>query len=478
MAFFLGRLLWGLAAVSLVPLLFALSMGEPPFPFLLMAVLTTGLALGLAFLGTRRADELTLREGVAVTGLAWLLASALGAVPFTAGGWLGGLDGFLEAVSGYTGAGATVISCLSEMPRSILLWRALTHWVGGLGVIVFFIALLPQFGQGAAYLFETESGGALPGRVLPRMTDMAKALLAVYAAFTAAAALAYVGTGMTAFDAICHAMSTIATGGFSTHDESAAYFRSPAAEWWMIVFMLLSSGDFGMYAASFRHGAKAVLRNVEFRFFLALVAICSLAMAAELALSGTAAGDALRAAFFQASSVASTTGFVSADFDRWPSFSRLCLMFLMLVGGCSGSTAGGFKAMRVLLLARLVGLSVWRVLSPQARLETVIGDRHVRHEELLGAGYFFFAYCGLCLLWTFVFIWDGSTFLDSVALSLTTMGNVGPGLGAWGATSTYAGLPTLSKVTVAASMLIGRLEIFPLLVMLRPGFWRKAQGWD
>ena len=478
MAFFFGRLALGLSAASLLPLAFALWLGEPSLPFFLMTGLTAACVAVFAFTGLRQADALTLREGVAVTGLVWILASALGAVPYVAGGWLGCLDGFLESTSGYTGAGATVMTDIAALPKSILLWRALTHWIGGLGVIVFFIALLPQFGQGAVYLFETESGGAMPERVLPRMTEMAKLLFAVYAVFTAAATMAYASSGMTCFDALCHAMSTIATGGFSTYDESAAHFRSPTAEWWMIFFMLLSSGDFGMYAASVRHGAKAVFRNAEYRFFLLMVGVASLSIAADLVLSGTAAGEAVRSAFFQASSVASTTGFVSADFDRWPSFSKMCLLFLMLVGGCSGSTAGGFKAMRVLLLVRLVGRSGRRALSPNAREETMVGGRRASEETLLSAGYFFFVYCGICVLWTLIFVWDGSAFFDAAALSLTTMGNVGPGFGAWGATSTLAGLPPLSKVVAAASMLVGRLEIFPLAVMLRPGFWRKETGWD
>ena len=478
MAFFFGRLTQGLFVVSLAPLLFALAEGEPSMPFLWMTVLTAGCAALFSVWGLRWADALTLREGIAVTGLVWVLASALGAVPYVAGGWLGCLDGFLESVSGYTGAGATVMTSIATLPKSILLWRALTHWIGGLGVIVFFIALLPQFGQGAAYLFETESGGAMSERVLPRMTEMAKTLLAVYALFTAAAMLAYAASGMTFFDAACHSMSTIATGGFSNYDDSAAHFHSPALEWWMIFFMVVSSGDFGMYAATIRHGVKAVLQNAEFRFFLVMVSLCSFAIAAELFFSGTAAGEAARSAFFQASSVASTTGFVSADFDRWPPFSKLCLLFLMLVGGCSGSTAGGFKAVRILLLVRLIARAGRRMLSPNAREEMMLGGRRASGETLFAAGHFFFAYCAICVLWTLIFVWDGSTLLDSVALSLTTMGNVGPGFGEWGATSTYAGLPPLSKVTAAVSMLVGRLEIFPMIVMLRPGFWRKEQGWD
>ncbi|MBP5200059.1 MAG: TrkH family potassium uptake protein, partial [Schwartzia sp.] len=284
--------------------------------------------------------------------------------------------------------------------------------------------------------------------------------------------------GMTLFDAVNHSMSTIATGGFSTHDESAAYFHSPAIEWCMILFMLLCGLDFGMYIGMLRDGVKAALENVEMRFFLVMLAVSSFILAAELLTSGMNVGEAVRTAIFQSTTVASTTGFVSADFDQWPPLSKMCLLFMMAVGGCSGSTAGGIKVIRILLVAKLVGLGGRRAMSPSAREEIQLGGRTVSREVLFGAGYFLFAYCALVCLWSMIFTWDGSSAFDSIALAVTTMGNVGPGFGEWGATCNYAALPTLSKVTVAASMLIGRLEIFPMLALFRPGFWNKERGWD
>ena len=478
MAFFLGRLAQGLAAVSLVPLLYALAAGEPSGPFFLMTGFTILLAAVIFFAGARQADVLTLREGIAVTGLAWMLASAIGSVPYVTGGWLGWLDAFLESTSGFTGAGATVFTTLEPLPRSILLWRSLTHWVGGLGIVVFFIALLPQFGEGATRVFETESGGAMGGRVLPRMTEMAKTLFVIYIVFSLAAAVAYWLAGMTVFDAVNHSMSTIATGGFSTHDESAAYFRSPLIEWCMIFFMLLASVDFGVYIGALRYGARAFLSHLELRFFLAVTLGCALLMTAELFQMGLGLGEAARTAMFQSMTVGSTTGFVSADFDQWPPLSRMCLLLIMVMGGCAGSTAGGMKAIRVLLVLKLILRAGRRALSPQAREETVLDGKPVRREDLIRAGYFFFAYWFLCVLWAVVFIWDGSAVFDAISLAVTTMGNVGPGFGAWGATEPYAALPTVSKLVVCASMLIGRLEIFPMLALLRPGFWNRERGWD
>ena len=478
MAFFFGRLLSGFSIVSFVPLFFALAAGETVRPFLLMFAISAGLSAGLGRAGTRPADGLSLREGIAITSLGWILCSLIGAVPYISGGYLDVVDGVLESVSGFTGAGATVITALSEIPDSVLLWRSMTHWIGGLGIVVFFIALLPQFGEGAARIFETESGTPVPGRTRPRMKTTAQALFAIYLMLTAAAAVAYWGAGMTFFDAVNHSMSTIATGGFSTHDESAAYFRSPAIEWCMILFMLLCGADFGMYLAMLRDGVKAALKNVELRFFLAMVLISTLVMASELLRSGMDTGAAVRTALFQSSTVASTTGFVSADFDQWPPISKMCLLFMMAVGGCSGSTAGGIKVIRILLVAKLVGLGGRRALSPFAREEVHLGGRTVSREVLLGAGYFLFTYCALVCLWSMIFAWDGSSAFDSIALAVTTMGNVGPGFGEWGATCNYAALPMMSKLTVAASMLIGRLEIFPMLALFRPGFWRKERGWD
>ncbi len=464
--------------MALVPLLFTLASGEPVRPFLLMFVLSAGLSFGLARTGKSPADGMSLREGIAITSLGWILCSLIGSVPYIAGGHLGIVDGVLESVSGFTGAGATVITAISEMPGGILLWRSMTHWIGGLGIVVFFVALLPQFGEGAARVFETESGTPVQGRTRPRMKTTAQALFAIYSALTVAAVAAYWGAGMTLFDAVNHSMSTIATGGFSTHDESAAYFHSPAIEWCMILFMLLCGLDFGMYIGILRDGAKAALKNVEMRFFLVMLAVSSFILAAELMTSGMNLGEAVRTAIFQSTTVASTTGFVSADFDTWPPISKMCLLFMMAVGGCSGSTAGGIKVIRILLVAKLVGLGGRRALSPLAREEVHLGGRTVSREVLLGAGYFLFAYCALVCLWSMIFTWDGSSAFDSIALAVTTMGNVGPGFGEWGATCNYAALPTTSKLTVAASMLIGRLEIFPMLALFRPGFWRKERGWD
>ncbi len=464
--------------MALVPLLFTLASGEPVRPFLLMFALSAGLSFGLARTGKSPADGMSLREGIAITSLGWILCSLIGSVPYIAGGHLGIVDGVLESVSGFTGAGATVITAISEMPGGILLWRSMTHWIGGLGIVVFFVALLPQFGEGAARVFETESGTPVQGRTRPRMKTTAQALFAIYSALTVAAVAAYWGAGMTLFDAVNHSMSTIATGGFSTHDESAAYFHSPAIEWCMILFMLLCGLDFGMYIGILRDGAKAALKNVEMRFFLVMLAVSSFILAVELMTSGMNLGEAVRTAIFQSTTVASTTGFVSADFDTWPPISKMCLLFMMAVGGCSGSTAGGIKVIRILLVAKLVGLGGRRALSPLAREEVHLGGRTVSREVLLGAGYFLFAYCALVCLWSMIFTWDGSSAFDSIALAVTTMGNVGPGFGEWGATCNYAALPTTSKLTVAASMLIGRLEIFPMLALFRPGFWRKERGWD
>ncbi len=478
MTFFFGRLLLGLSVMALLPLLYALTAGESVMPFLMMAAVSAILSVGLSRGGKAAAEGLSLREGIAITGLGWILCSAIGSVPYIAGGHLGPMDGILESVSGFTGAGATVINSLSEIPDSVLIWRSMTHWIGGLGIVVFFIALLPQFGEGAARIFETESATPVPGRARPRMKTTAQMLFAIYLVFTLAAACAYRMAGMTVFDAVNHAMSTIATGGFSTHDASAAYFQSPAIEWCMVVFMLLCGMDFGVFLGMLRGGMKVALKNVELRFFLGMVLVAAVIITTELMASGMDGGQAVRTAFFQTATVSSTTGFVSADFEQWPPFSQMCLLMMMSVGGCSGSTAGGMKVIRLLLLARLVGMAGRKALSPQAREEAKLGRRTVSREVLMDAGYFFFVYCMLICLWSLIFIWDGSAIFDSLALAVTTMGNVGPGFGQWGATCNYAELPTLSKLTVCASMLIGRLEIFPMVALFRPGFWRKERGWD
>ena len=478
MAFFLGRLFQGLVAVSLVPLFFALWMGEPSFPFWLMTGLTAGGAAAFFLSGTRRADVLTLREGVAVTGLAWILASALGATPYIAGGWLGGLDAFLEAVSGFTGAGATVITCISELPQSILLWRSLTHWVGGLGIIVIFMAILPQGSRGAVYMFRAESTGPTHDRQMPKIRDNAKALFSVYVALTFLCALVYALCGLTPFVAVNHAMTTIATGGYSVYNDTVKEYGNLWLELAMSFFMVISSGSFAMYVLAWRHGARTIFYNTEFRVYLWLIGIAALLISIDLALEMQMDPfSSIRYAVFHVASLSSTTGFVSHDFDTWPPFAKGLLLMTMFLGGCAGSTAGGLKVSRIILLVKMVQSILQQKLHPQMISPVKMNGQIIPDEVLFGVARFFFAYVVMDILFAFVMLADGIDLINAISVSVSTMGSVGPGFGIEGATSTYALLPDMSKAFACIFMFLARLEIFTVLAMLTPEFWSTKKGW-
>lgn len=476
--YMLGKISWACGCVMALPFGIAVWYRESSIGAFAMAIgiaLTVGELLTLQ--GEAAKTEMTNREGIAITSLGWIMVTLLGMVPYTAGGYTGVLDGIFESISGLSGTGATIIPDLEILPQSILLWRALTHWIGGLGIIVIFIALFPQIGRGMVHMFNAESTGPVSERSLPRIKEMAKALFYVYLAFTAAAAAACMLCGMDAVTALEHAFSTIATGGFSPYNDSAAHFQSPVIEGVLAFFMLISSANFGMYVAAWHRGVHVIIHDTEFRTYLGIVTAASLAMTLNLMLQqGWNGGEAFRQAFFQAVSISSSTGFVSSDFDTWPSFSQFILLFLMFVGGCAGSTAGGLKVTRLLLLCHAVRVAVQETLHPRMVYHVRSNGEEFSSDVIYGVIRFFFVYMALDVLWSFLLIWDGIPAFDAIGVSVSTMGSCGPAFGLFGATCTYADMPSFSKSIVCLSMLMGRLESFTVLALLMPSFW-KRQSW-
>ncbi|WP_288906822.1 TrkH family potassium uptake protein [uncultured Megasphaera sp.] len=475
----LGNVACTCAACLALPLLLALGFqdgGAAAFAAAVCVAAATGLALRLA--GRRIEDSLTVREGIAITTFAWILITFLGLVPYVAGGHLSVLDGMVETISGLSGTGATVIDDVESLPPSLLLWRSMTHWFGGLGIIVIFIAIFPQFGRGAVHMFNAESTGPMAERIVPRIKEMAKELFAVYVLFTATAAAVFWLCGMTPLIAVDHAMSTIATGGFSPFNDSVAHFHSPVIEGAIAFFMIISSANFGMYVAAYHRGPSLIWRDTEFRAYVAIVAAATLLLALNLAAAGQAELlPALRQSFFQAASISSSTGFVSADFDTWPAFSKYILLLLMFVGGCAGSTAGGLKVTRLILLLKMTGILLRHVLRRRQVFSVRSNGEAYSDEVLYGIGRFFFVYFLLDVLWTVLLVCDGVPTFDAIGVSVSTMGSCGPAFGLFGATCTYSALHPFSKVVVAVSMLMGRLESFTVLVVLLPSFWRRRKGW-
>ena len=434
-------------------------------------------AVGMGMQRSRKGaiDDLSVREGIAITSLSWILVTFLGMLPYVFGGYLNILDGILECISGLSGTGATVITDREVLPQSLLVWRSLTHWLGGLGIIVIFIALFPQFGHGIVHMMDAESTGPTSDRMLPRVRQMAKALFTVYVVLTTAATVALMACGLDFLTALEHAFSTIATGGFSPYNDSVAHFNSPLIEGVLALFMILSSANFSIYVAAWRKGIGVIFRDTEFRLYVALVLGASALMSLNLIYGASYDPlEAVRETFFQAASISSSTGFVSADFDQWPSFSKGILLFLMFCGGCAGSTAGGLKVTRLMLLMKTMRSVVQQKLSPRSVVQVHSNGEDYNEEILYGVARFFVAYVILDILWTVLFIGDGVPTLDAIGLSVSTMGSCGPAFGTVGPTCTYAELPVFSKVIVCISMLLGRLEMFPVLALLMPSFWRHS----
>ena len=442
------------------------------------AVVCFAVGMGLQRSRKGAVDDLSVREGIAITSLSWILVTFLGMLPYVFGGYLNILDGILECISGLSGTGATVITDIEVLPQSILVWRSLTHWLGGLGIIVIFIALFPQFGHGIVHMMDAESTGPTSDRMLPRVRQMAKALFAVYVILTTAATVALMACGLDFLTALEHAFSTIATGGFSPYNDSVAHFGSPIIEGVLALFMILSSANFSIYVAAWRKGIGVIFRDTEFRLYVALVLGAAALMSLNLIYGASYDPlEAVRETFFQAASISSSTGFVSADFDQWPSFSKGILLLLMISGGCSGSTAAGIKISRVVILCRSLVAAVREKLHPRMVMDVEMNGRLIGQDTIIRVNQFFFLYLVFIAFWALLLTFDGIGIFDAIGISVTTMGCIGPSFGITGATCTYAGLSDFAKTILCISMLLGRLELFTVLAMLHVSFWKKRGNW-
>ena len=472
-AYVLGCLIALLGAFQLPTVLVALLYREPWWPYAATAAI--GIGAGAALALAIRSDDWRLhpREGFLIVAAGWVLASVFGALPYVLTGALGPVDAFFEAVSGFTTTGSTVLSGLESRPRGLLLWRSFTQWIGGMGIILFTIALLPLLGIGGMQLFKAEVPGPVKDKIRPRLVETARELWVIYVGLTVAECGALLLAGMPPFEAVCHSFTTLATGGFSTRDLSVGAFGSPAIEWVVTVFMMLAGVNFVLHYRLLHGRLAEVARDAELRYFVGVVGGAVALLAVPLVLGAYGVGDGMRAAAFQAVSIATTTGYVTADFEVWPHFTQLVLLVLMVLGGMSGSTAGGVKSLRVVLSIRT--LRVWseRLLHPSVVRSVKYAGRPVELDVLAGVWAFLTAYALIAAAAAAVLAALGYDLPTAFSAALTALGNVGPGLGAVGAYDNFAHLPALGKLVLAFCMLAGRLEVFALLMLALPQFWRR-----
>ena len=467
----LGWLLVGLAGLECVPLAAALVSGEPAFAYLASAL--TALVFGLPVALSARSSNrrMRIRDGFLVVSGAWVLASAFGSMPYFLTGTLSPADALFESVAGFTTTGSTVLTAIESTPRALLLWRSLTQWVGGMGIIVFAVAVLPLLGIGGMQLFKAEVPGPITDKLTPRVSDTARRLWLVYVGFTALAFVALMIAGMPAFDAINHALTVLATGGFSTRSASIGAF-GPAVQWVVVFFMMVAGINFVLHYQVVTGHPRALLRDTEFRFFL-LIVVVMVASVAWILRGSAGAGEVLRAAAFQVVSLITTTGYGTADYELWPQLAQLLVFPLLVLGGMAGSTAGGIKSLRVLLGLSALRTTVARIIHPHVVRPVHYRDRPVSDEVVSGIGVFFVAYLLIAFIAALAVGSAGYDVVTCLSAALTSVGNVGPGLGAIGPSDHFAHFPGYVKAVLALAMIAGRLEIFTVLVLFFPQFWRR-----
>ncbi len=468
----LGWLLILISAILLVPLAAAVAFHDAPGPFLSALLLAALAGGGLVFMTRTSERSLRARDGFLVVSGAWFMTSVVGALPYLLAGVLGPVDALFESVSGFTTTGSTVITNVTVLPRSLLLWRAMTQWLGGMGIILFSIAILPLLGIGGMQLFKAEVPGPVADKVRPRLAATARTLWGLYVGFTAAQWLLLMVCGLDWFEALCHALTTLATGGFSTRNGSVGEFASPAVEWVVIVFMLAAGINFVLHFKLLTGRWREALRDVELRYFLATVTAAAALLFVVLWDGTTSVHETVRTALFQVVSVITTTGYVSADYELWPHAAQFILVALMLIGGMSGSTGGGPKSLRIVLALRSLRATVHRFIHPHAVVPVKYHGQVVGDGVLSGVAAFLSAYALLAGAGAAVVAAAGYDFATAVSTALTAIGNVGPGLGEVGALDNFAHFPPLVKLALSACMLLGRLEIFTILVLFSRQFWK------
>ncbi|NMA69439.1 MAG: TrkH family potassium uptake protein [Desulfitobacterium sp.] len=476
----IGKLLLAYALTMIIPLGIGVFYQEKTLvPFLISIGLTTLGGSLLLFQSRRnRNEKLGIRDSFVIVAGAWIITSIFGALPF----WLADsvptyIDALFESVSGLTTTGSSVIENIETLPYSILFWRSLNQWLGGMGIIVLFIILLPNTGFGAVQLYNAEVSGPLSKRVMPKVRDTASAIWKIYGLLTLILIGFLFGAGMKPFDAIVHGFSTISTGGFSTQNNSVMAFGSFSIEMIIVGFIIIAGGNFRIYLESWNKKTLKPFKNTEFIVYLGVIFIGTLAVFLLSLFNPQDLGVSLRQSLFQVTSLLTGTGYASANYDLWPSASKIILFFLMFVGGCAGSTTGGIKISRMILLLKISWSVLKRGIHPNI-VDTIKLDGKVVDSVAINlVSIFFFLYIFIFGLGTILLASTGLEPFEAMSAVVASLSNVGPGFEGVGPLSNYGEISLFGKSVIILCMLLGRLELFTLLILLRPEFWKPKKGW-
>jgi len=471
----LGSLLFFLGLSMLLPLLYAIYYHEQTTnAFIISIIITTITGIFLKKFYSSE-EPIGIKEGFAIATLGWVFAAGFGAIPFMlAGTFSSFIDAYFETMSGFTTTGATVLVPIEGNPYSILFWRDFIQWLGGMGIIVLVVAILPALGVGGMQLFKSEVPGPEPDRLKPRIKETSKLLWRVYIIISALEVGSLYFSGMPLFGALTNMFGTMATGGFNPKNLSVGTYNNPIFEIIIFIFMFIAGANFALHYKVLHGNVKSLFKDREFLFYSGVIIFSILAITTELRVYiYKSIFTALRYATFQVISIATTTGFVTTNYDTWPAFSKSILLILMFIGGCAGSTGGAIKNIRIMLLLKQANREFKKLIHPQAVTPIRLGDKIVSEEVMRNITSFFFLYIFIFVISSFIMTILGLDIVSAIASVAATLGNVGPGLGLVGPTQTYAFIPSIGKIILTLCMLLGRLEIYTVLVLVVPEFWRK-----
>ncbi|MBM4168072.1 MAG: TrkH family potassium uptake protein [Ignavibacteria bacterium] len=449
--------------------------GEDAYALAVSGLLTVGVGAVGWYVNRKKSGELGAREGFMIVGLGWVVASLFGCLPFLITGAIPSFtDAYFEVVSGFTTTGATILTNVEALPEGLLFWRSLTQWIGGLGIILLSIAILPILGVGGMQLFQAEVPGISVEKLAPRISQTARILWMVYVLLTVVQMALLVGGGMTLFDAACHSFTTVSTGGFSTKNASIAHYQSSYIEQVIIVFMFLAGTSFALHYRALRGEWRSYVRDNEFTFYAVLVVLASLLVFLAIPFGERdELGKVVQAAVFQTVSILTTTGFVTADYELWFPAAQWILLMLMFAGACTGSTAGGIKLVRILVLLKNGINQLKMLIHPRAILPVRHNGKSLDQEIIIDILTFFILFVLIFIVASLAMTALGMDIVSSAGAVAASLGNIGPGLGSVGAVDNYAHVPMIGKWILVFCMLTGRLEIFTIIVLLTPAFWRR-----
>ncbi len=469
----LGRVISLEGVFMLLPLICSFLVGDGQYiDFIISIVLCLAVGIPLSYVKPKE-KKLYSRDGFVIVALSWIALSIFGAIPFVVSGYIPSfVDAIFETASGFTTTGASILTDVEALPRSLLFWRSFTHWIGGMGVLVFLVALLPLSGGSNMHLIKAESTGPSVGKLVPKVRTTAKILYTIYLGITVIETVLLLFGGMSLFEALCTTFGTVGTGGFGVRNSSMADYSS-YIQMVVTVFMILSAVSFSVYYLMIMRKFSAALRSSETWTYLGIIAVSVGIISVNCIGIFDSFGEALKHSAFQVGSIITTTGFTTYNYDIWPELSKTILVVLMFVGACAGSTGGGIKVSRIIILLKSIVKEIKIASHPKSTHKVTMNGRVVEHETVRAVNVFMVSYLAIFAFSLLAISVDNMDFTTNFTAVAATINNIGPGLSAVGPTSNFASYSVFSKIVLTFDMLAGRLEIFPMLVLFSPQAWKK-----